>query len=99
MTSSTASLASPDGTRQVTCASLRAVHRSWALHLGRNARLYTGLLIPRQLPLSPMMVFPIRIELALDVPVRRTKAEIAGHGCRAKDSGWTPGEAAKRAVG
>jgi hypothetical protein len=35
--------------------------------------------IARELAAPPMMVFPIRIELALDVPVRRTEAEIAGH--------------------
>ena len=33
---------------------------------------------PRQLPLTPMMVFPIRIENALDVPIERTQHPDAG---------------------
>ena len=37
-----------DGTRQVICARLRAVRRSWASRLGRSPRIYRNLLVPRQ---------------------------------------------------
>jgi hypothetical protein len=38
--------------------------------MGLNARSYDSLLIPRQLAPTPMMVFPVRIEHALEAAVQ-----------------------------